>query len=43
MHVELYIERKEDDESTLAWEDECVRKSIGYLRALVGNGFHEMN
>ena len=43
MHVELYIERKEDDESTLAWEDECVRKSIRYLRALVGNGFHEMN
>lgn len=33
-HVELYVDRKEDDESTLAWEDECVRRSLKYLRSL---------
>lgn len=34
MHVELYINRKKNDMSTLAWEDECVRKSICNLRLL---------
>ena len=32
LHLELYIDRKEDDEKTRVWEEDCVARSIRYAR-----------
>ena len=36
VHLELYIDRQEDEGATQKWEDECVAKSILYARNNLG-------
>lgn len=32
VHLELYLDRRENEEATQKWEDECVTKSVFYAR-----------
>ena len=32
VHLELYLDRREDEEATRKWEDECVAKSVRSAR-----------
>ncbi len=33
VHIELYVDRKENERATRHWEEECVAKSLRYARA----------
>ncbi len=36
IHLELYIDRKEDPIETLVWEEACVVRSVDYARRVLG-------